>query len=399
MSTIQYRGFNQEGIKVVGCKNLKDVGEMETYLNNNKIYNYEIFESKVKYKKGVSEIVSSKELSIFCRQMSVLFFSNITLMEGVLLLSEQSENKQLKIALSEIYNHMQNGLTFSEAIGMYDFIFHLYLINMITIGENSGTLDDVFSKMSEYYHKENTIRKKLKSALTYPLILTTMMSAIVWILIIKILPMFNDILTSMGGEMPNITKAILSVSTFINNNGLIFIIVILVALFILIFYVQTEKGNYWFDRMKVKTKVGKFIYGKVISARFARSLSILLKSGVQIVNAMEQVNSLLQNKYLEEKFKIAFERVKGGTDLSDSLKDVGIFPPLFLKMVIIGQTTGHLDEMLSRSANIFDEEVDDALEKTTSMIEPLLIIILSIIVGVILLSVMLPMISIMTNIS
>lgn len=399
MSTIQYRGYNVEGIKVTGCKNFKDTKQMETYLMDNNIYNYEIFESQVKYKKGMSQIASAKELSIFCRQMSVLFFSNITLMEGVLLLSEQSENKELKISLKEIYNHMQNGLTFSEAISMYDFVFHSYLINMITIGENSGTLDEVFSKMSEYYDKENKIRKKLKSALTYPLILTTMMAAIVWLLIIKILPMFNDILMSMGGEMPHITKVILSVSNFINKNGLIFAICI-VAIFLFVFaYIKTEKGRYWFDKTKVKSKVGKFVYGKVISSRFARSLSILLKSGVQIVNAMEQVNSMLENKYLEEKFKIAFERVKGGTDLADTLKDMGIFPPLFLKMVVIGQTTGHLDEMLSRSANIFDEEVEDALEKTTSMVEPLLIIVLSVIVGIILLSVMLPMISIMTNIS
>ncbi len=392
-----YQGF-KEGINVGGCSELFNKNALAEYLEKKSITNYQIFDTNTRYPKTLQKLVSNKEMSIFCRQMSFVFLSDITVMEGLLLISEQCDSLQLKLSLNEIYNHMENGMTFSDAISMYTNIFNNYFINMIRIGESSGTLDSVFLKLSDFFEKENNLNKKVKSALTYPAILSIMMAAVIVLLIVKVLPMFGNILKSFGQDMPIITSWILSVSVFLSNFGLVIIASIIGLAVILVFCANTEKGKYFFDKLKVKNKIFRDLYSKVTVARFAHSLGILLKSGINIVTALKEVNSLVENKYLRIKLDKALESVEGGADLAESLKKVGIFQPLFIKMVVIGSATGRLDEMLEKTAMLFDEEVSDSLQKMTALIEPLLIIFLSVVVGIILISVMLPMINIMTNI-
>lgn len=398
MITFTFIAYNGEGLKVCGAKSCASEESLKEYLDKNGLSNYKYFKSKTKYKKDNFKNISSKELSIFCRQMSVIFFSQITLMEGVLLLSEQSENEQLKIALCEIYEHMSYGYTFAESIGMYDNIFGKYLINMIFVGETSGTLDNIFSIMSNYFEKEDIMRRKIKSAVMYPAILAVLMGVIILFLILKILPMFQETLYKMGHDIPNITKVILNASNFINNYLIYFVIVAAAIILAFSYYIKTEKGRIRFDKLKVTVPISKYIYARIITARFSRCLSILLKSGVQLLNALDETRSLIDNVYIDEKFSKSVAKIKAGNDLSDSLSDMKLFPPLFLKIVMIGQATGHLDDMLDKSAAVFDSEVDESLERFRVMIEPILIIILSVIVGIILVSVMIPMISIMNNI-
>ena len=398
MPTFTYKGINAEGRRVCGSCSYPTQALAEEYLQKRELTGISVFASKTKYSSGLYSVVAPKELSIFCREMSVMFFSHITLMEGLQLLREQSENKQLKVAIGEVYDHMGAGFTFAEAMGMYDHIFSAYLLNMITIGETSGTLDSVFSRMAEYFDKEYRIRKKLKAAVTYPLLLTVLMGAILVLLIIRILPMFERTLSSMGGEMPLATNIIFAVANFLGSYALIILIAIAAVVFLYVLYVRTDKGRMWLDKTKLSFPVSRFIQTRILTARFSRSLAILLKSGVQLLNAMEDITVLMDNKHLEIKFAAALRQIKEGRNLPEVLGEIGIFPPLFLKLVTVGNTTGHLDEMLDRSAGILDEEVDDAVERITVTIEPALIIVLSVVVGVILLSVMLPMISIMNAI-
>ncbi|MDR1533267.1 MAG: type II secretion system F family protein, partial [Clostridiales bacterium] len=363
MLTFTYIGYNDEGKRKCGSGRYAKMEDMRQHLESAGIKSFEVFESRTEYSTKTFRFISPKELSIFCRQMSVLFFSHITLMEGMLLLSEQSENKQLKIALREIYSHMERGYTFAQSIGMYDHLFTPYLLNMIIIGEESGTLDTVLAHMSGYYEKEARMRKKLRAAVMYPAVLSVLMAGIILVLILKILPMFNDILMNMGGEMPAVTSLILSGSLFITRYLPVIALVLAAVILALIFYARSEPGGKWLDRLKVSVPVGKFLNSRVITSRFARSMAILLKSGVQILNAMGDVAQLIENRYIKEQFAQAERKVRDGQELSDALSDMGIFPPLFLKMVIVGQKTGHLDEILDRSASIFDEEVDDAIER------------------------------------
>jgi type IV pilus assembly protein PilC len=398
VATFTFIAYDAEGRQVRGAKKFMSQNQMEDYLTRQQCSHFEIFPSETAYKTGAFALVSPKELSIFCRQMSVLFFSHITLMEGLLLLASQTDNKQLKISLREIYERMKESHTFGESMGMYHHIFGSYLLNMITIGETSGALDSVFIRMSAYFEKESKIRKKLKAAVTYPSILTVLMGAIVLLLILKILPMFQSTLATLGGETPASTKVIFAAANFIRRY--IALIVAAAALIVAaaVLLPHSRKGRYWLDKMKVKVPMSKFLHVRVITTRFSRSLAILLKSGVQLLNAMEEIIVLIDNHYLEDQFKNAFLKVKEGQNLADVLSGIDVFPPLFLRMVAIGDSTGHLDEMLEKSASVFDDEVDEAIERITMMVEPALIIVLSVVVGIILLSVMLPMINIMNAI-
>ena len=398
MPTFTYKANDNENVRICGSCKAESEEAAKRHIEAKGLQNAVVFRSETAYRSGLYKLVSPKELSIFCRQMSVLFFSQITLMEGVVLLAEQAGNKSLKMALVEIHSLMEQGYTLAETMGMYPHIFGSYLLNMVSIGEVSGTLDVVFADMSNYFDKESKLRKKLASAITYPAILTVLMAGIVVLLILKILPMFGDILVSMGGEMPGVTQAMVSASNFLVRN-LPFILgaIVLLIVFYRVF-LRTNAGKKWHDGLKLKAPFSKYITTRVITARFARSMSLLLKSGVQIVNALEETKSLIDNHYLAKKFDGVVTNVRNGMDLDAALRTLGIFPPLFLKMVHIGQTTGHLDTMMERSAVMFEEDVEEALDKLTVMLEPILIITLSVIVGVILISVMLPMIEIMKQI-
>ncbi len=395
MSTFLYKGFTSEGTKVGGAKNFSNAGEMEKYAKELGIEGVEVFESKTKFTTTQYRYVDPKELSIFCKQMSVVFFSYITLMEGILMLADQSDNEELKTALTEIHDLMDKGYTFAETIAMYDHIFGRYLIKMIFIGEASGNLDVIFADMSSYYEKENNIRKKIKAAITYPVTLSIMMLAIIVFLVRSILPMFDSMLTSMGAAPSLVTGSIIAITEFFNTYGIIFLLGFVAVVVGLNFYFKTEKGSFALDKLKTKLPGVKYITARVITTRFARSLAILLKSGIQVVSAIEQSIVLVDNTYLNKKFVTAYEKIKDGEDLANTLEEIGIFPNLFIKMIIIGQSTGNLDVMLDKSSNLFEDEVDDAIDRTTRLIEPILITILSLIVGIILLAVMLPMINIM----
>ncbi|MBE6012035.1 MAG: type II secretion system F family protein [Lachnospiraceae bacterium] len=396
MPVFTYIGHNKDGYMAAGAKSFSSSDEMKQFLEKEGVVDFEVYESKTDYKEKLYASVSPIELSLFSKQMSVLFYSHMTLMEGIALLSSQTENKQLKIALDEIYYLMEKGRTFAEAMNMYNHIFPAYMLNMIIIGETSGTLDGVFQRLSKFYDKEGKVRKKIRSAALYPLVLGALMAGIILLLIVKIIPMFDNILINMGGELPTATAAILGASNFISRNIIIILLLLIAGAVAFKRYINTEKGSLWFDEYKLKSKLTKYIFTRSLTAKVSRSLSLLIKSGVQILNAMEIITPLLENKHLENKFKEANQKLKEGGELKDVFEEIGIFPPLFIRMLIIGQSSGHLDEMLDKCADVFDDEADDAIEKLAAMIEPVLIIILSIIVGIILLSVMLPMIDIMT---
>ncbi len=398
MKTYVYRAYNKDGIRFGGSLKAESEQSAIKHIESKNLENPIVFESETKYTIRRYRLVGPKELSIFCRQMSVMFSSEITLSEGVKLLAEQAENKNLKTALSEISDHMDKATTFAEAACMYPHIFGTYLTSMISIGEESGSLDTVFSEMASYFGKDDKVRRRLRSAITYPAVLTVLMTAIILFLILKILPMFGDLLESMGSESTGLTSIVLAVSAFFSMYlwvilGAATVIVILVILFL-----RSGKGIIWLDKRKLTFPVARYVYTRLITAKFARSLAILLKSGIQLLNALDEVSILIDNKYLDGKFAKVIEDVRGGTKLSEAVTSLGIFPGLFVKMIIVGESTGRIDEMLSRSAGVFDSEVDEAIEKLTLMVEPLLIIVLSVVVGTILVSVMLPMISVMNSI-
>jgi type IV pilus assembly protein PilC len=361
-----------------------------------------LVESRVKGKEfevsGLGGKINAKDIAVFCRQFAVIISSGITLLEAIGILRDQASKKRMKIILDDIYSELQKGRVLSEAITPYDDMFPEFMKNMIKVGEASGALDTILNQMAEYYEHDYKIRKKVKGAMTYPAILGVLTVGVVVLLMVAVIPMFSDMLSSMGGEMPGITKILMAISNFMVNNLLVITVVVTLAIVFFTYWIKTERGRLWFDGLKLKLPVIKTTVIKTITARFARSMSILLKSGIPIVNAMEIMEDLIGNKAIQENFSTAANDIQEGKGIAGPMKSLGIFPPLLIHMIVVGESTGELDEMLGRTAGFFDEEVEEAIEKAVTMIEPAMIIIMAAIIGVIIISVMLPMVSIMETV-
>ncbi len=343
--------------------------------------------------------LSAKELSVFSRQFAVLINAGVTLIQAVSILQEQVSNPRLRDALAEIYEDMQKGRVLSAAMANFPDVFPDFMMNMIRIGEASGALDMVLNRIAGYYENDSRIRRKVRSALTYPAILLLLTIGVVVLLMVKIVPMFSDILSGMGAEMPAITKALVAVSTFTQHNFLYIAAVVAAAVFIFTQWKKSEAGRLSYDAFMLRVPMIGKVLTKTITARFARSLSILLKSGIPVIRSIEIIGDLLGNRDVERRFAAARDEISQGKGIAGPLKKLDIFPPLLIHMISVGESTGELDDMLDRTAGFFDDEVDDAIARMTMMIEPLLIIILAGIVALVILSVMLPMISLYSSIS
>jgi type IV pilus assembly protein PilC len=338
-----------------------------------------------------------RELSLFCYHMGLILKSGIPMVEGIQLLSEEITDIRIKKALEVMYEDIKNGVDYHVALSKHK-IFPQYMISICKIGEITGTLDNVMDHLSKYYEKEDKLKRKLMSAVTYPAILLALMSCVILLLILKILPMFNDILNSVGGEMPQVTKVLLGASLFIKRYMIILAALIIVAAVGLYYLIRTTKGRIALDKFKLEFPPIKAVFQKLAAARFSMGMSLMLKSGIDSGEALEMAQTIVENSYVAQKIKECKDLVDNGLDTASAFSKIGVFPSLFIRMINIGYKTGELDNTMSRVSEIYDNEVDNALQKAATAIEPLLVIILSVVIGVILLTVMLPLINIMSSI-
>lgn len=340
---------------------------------------------------------SPSQLAILCYQMSLVFKSGISLVEGISLLSTEMEDPKLQEVLANVNKELAGAVRIYEAFEMQN-AFPDYMIRMIQIGELSGGLDEVMEHLSEYYEKIDHLNKRLQNAVTYPLLLMALMIVIIGILFVKVLPMFRDILQSIGGDMPRITSYVMSISDGLKSNGLI-ILIILGALFVgLGIYFKSPSGKIQSDVLKLKLPVIKKTYTKIYAAKFSETMALLLKNGISYSESLLMVSKVVDNSILEGKILSYQKLVVTGEDDENSFKEIGIFPNLLVRMIKIGYKTGELDHMMAKVSKIYETEVDRELNRLTSTVEPILIIVLSLVVGVILLTVMLPLINIMSSI-
>lgn len=399
MPEFSYKAKNMQGNMLSGVLEAASGEALESLLNER---GYFLLESRLNEQSlslsGFTERVNKRDLAVFCRQLSVVLNSGITILEAVTILSAQVQKKSFRAALTTVRDDLQKGRLLSQAIGSFPSIFPEFLVNMVRIGEASGTLETVAERMAEYYENEDRINRKVKSAMTYPTILGVMLVGVVILLMVAVLPTFSGVLKDMGGQMPGITRALMAMSAFMSSN----IVYIMAGIGGLIgfryYYIRTENGRLRSDTFKITYSPFKNVNVKVVTARFARSLAILLKSGMNIINAFDLMAGLMGNRAVERRFLKSAEEVEQGRGISESLAKMELFPPLLLHMVAVGEQTGELDQMLDRTSGFFDDEVDAAIQKMTAMLEPLMIVILAGVIAVVLLSIFLPMLEIMNTI-
>ncbi len=338
-----------------------------------------------------SKKIKLKPLAIFCRQFATLINAGITAIKSLDILFQQTVDKNLKACIGRVYEAVQKGEAMSEAFRKQGAAFPELFINMVMTGESAGNLDQVLIRMADHYEKENKMKNKIKGAMIYPIVLATLTVVMVIIMLVFVLPSFIGIITAGGGEIPLPTKILLGLSSFLQRfwwlvGGIIVLIVIGWRGF-----KRSEGGRLWWDTKKI----GMPIIGKslkmIYAARFARTLSTLISSGIQMLLSIEITSRVIGNQLIQNKLVTVTEDIRKGTSLSSSIQKIEEFPAMIHNMISVGEESGLLDDILTKTAAFFDEESDAAISRLVGLLEPLMIILMAVIIGFIVISIALPM--------
>lgn len=338
--------------------------------------------------------VKAKDLAVFCKQFQSILHAGVTVIQALGMLGEQCENKKLQNAVQEIKVLVEKGDTLAGAMSTLPDVFPSILINMVEAGEASGSLETTFDRMATHFDKDAKIKGMVMQAMIYPCVLLIVIVAVVIIMLVKVVPSFQDTFDSAGGKLPAITLAVVAVSNFLISKWPFFlggIVLIVVGIRI---FMKTDQGAVFFGTLSMKAPIFGDLTIKSASARLTRTLSTLMASGIPMVAAIEIVAKLMSNRLVQVAVQDAKNEVERGVALSQPLEDSGVFPPLLCHMTRIGEETGNMEEMLEKVADYYDEEVEAATQAVTAIMEPLIIIIMAVIVVPIMLAIMAPMLSI-----
>ncbi|MBD7911680.1 type II secretion system F family protein [Clostridium cibarium] len=394
MKRFKYKAMKSDGSKVEGEYESYSKDLVLSMITSNGYYPLrieEIVESK-KIEFKFRKKVKLKDLSVFCRQLYTMLDAGISITNALNILRNQLYNYSLKDAISQIEADVKKGEMLSDAMKKHGDIFPNLVTSMVESGEVSGNLDEMMLRLSVNYEKENRINKKVVSAMIYPIILSIVAVLAVMIIMIFVMPIFIQIFNDMDVKLPIVTKALLAVSGFLQRD-IIFILLIIMALIGgFIYYKQTEKGMWFVSKAKLKMPIIGKLSKKIIVSRFTRTLSTLMASGVSLIQALPIVGAVLGNKVAGEAIATIRERVARGEGLSDPIKRIEIFPPMLSSMIKIGEEAGSLDDILNKTADFYDEEVEEAIQNVTALIEPLLIIVMGVVIGFIVAAIMLPIV-------
>jgi type IV pilus assembly protein PilC len=340
-------------------------------------------------------------MTAFTRQLATLINAGLPLLRGLQVLIKQEKNSALKRAVGEMAESIEAGSTFAEALSQHPRIFNKLFVNMVKAGEIGGVLDVVLLRLSEFMEKAQKIKSKIISAMVYPVVVLIMASAILTLLMVFIVPKFQEIFKDLleGQALPGLTQFVLAVSRTMTLR-LPFVII---GIFILVFLVKligkTRTGRYGIDRIKLSLPIFGVLNRKTAIGRFTRTLGTLMTSGVPVLQALNIVRDTVQNEVIGRAISLVHDSVKEGENMAPPLEASGAFPPIVVSMVEVGEETGELPEMLMKIADNYDDEVDNTVAGMTSIIEPILIICLALIVGTIVISLFLPLISIIGKLS
>ena len=335
---------------------------------------------------------------MFCRQLATLLKAGTPIADSIRLLSDQVSSKALKKALNEVYRDIRSGTAFSEACKKFPKIFDKVFINMILAGETSGDLERVMDQLAIFYEKEHKIHGKVKSAMMYPIVVSIVAVIVVIILLTKVLPSLLDNLLSVGGEIPLPTKMVLALSNFMIDYWYICVLFVVLIGFIYMVIKRNPKGQYMLDLVKLKIPVFGTLAQKQIIARISRTMASLFASSVPVLQILRMSGEVSGNKVFEKVLEESRKSLRRGASLSMPLAQSWVFPNIVSHMVAIGEETGQLDTMLEKIADFYEEEVDQIASRLSAILEPLMIAILGIIVGLIVLAAMMPMFSIYENV-
>lgn len=397
MALYYYKCKNLAGEEIQGVYEAKNEAAVASMIKQKGFYPIKI---KLRDDKNILEKfkrlifrVEKKDLAIFCRQFALMVESGILIIESLEILEKQTENKRLRFAVGRMIHDIKRGMTITDAFRNHPELFSEMFVYMIEAGELTGNIDSVLNKLALHYEKSARQSEKIKNAMIYPVVLSLVSLAVAVFLVANVLPIFAGMFEEAGAHLPTVTRIML----MIGERHKIILLTLLPALILVIIivnsYAATQKGSYNIDKMKLAAPISGRLWSRMLSADFCRLLSILVSSGIPLLQAIKVAGKTLNNQVFKKELELAREGIRHGKGFAEVMNPE-VFPAIMLKMIAVGEETGNLEYMLDKAAVFFESEVEFAEERLLTLVEPAMILIMSLIIGFIVLSVVLPMFSI-----
>jgi len=387
MPTYSWEGKNRTGRVVKGTMEAKSIDAVYSQLNSQLITPIKVVETKEKKSKGG---IPTKDKVVFTRQFSTMIDAGLPLVQSLEILASQQPNKVFKDVLYQIKSDVEQGSTLSEALKKHPKVFDDLYVSLVAAGEMGGMLDQILNRLASYMEKSEKLVKRVKGAMTYPAVVIGIAIVVVAVILIFVIPVFQKMFADFGGELPAPTQFVINLSNALKKYG-IFMAMGIFALFTMIKkYYGTPGGRLKIDALLLKAPVISDLIRKSAVARFTRTLGTMISSGVQILDGLEIVSKTAGNKVIENAIMEARISISQGKTVAEPIGQSGVFPPMVVQMIAVGEATGAMDNMLNKIADFYEEEVDAAVDALTAMIEPLLMVFLGTALGGLIISMYLP---------
>jgi general secretion pathway protein F len=398
MPVFEYTALDTNSKRVKGVLDAETAQAARTKLREMALLPVQVGEATARTAKPAREInvsdffkrAKTSDIALFTRQLAVLLQAGMPLMDALNAVLEQIDNKALTRIVYQIKEGISEGAALSATLAQHRRYFPKLYVNMVKAGESSGALEVVLFRLAEYMEKQLTLRRKVVSAMLYPALMSVVGFGVLFFLLTYIIPTITKIFFQLNRALPTPTIILINVSAFMRTYWLAIFALVPVTVIILNRYLKTETGGTAWDRIKLSLPIFGKLNRKLAVARFARTLGTLTQSGVNLIDSMEIVKSIVNNRVIAQAIDRAQEDVRKGEDLAGSLRRSAVFPPVVIHMVALGERSGQLEDMLLRIADTYDDDVDTTLLGLVSLLEPLMIVVMAVIVGFIVLAILLP---------
>jgi len=388
-----WKGKNSYGEKRKGVIEAPNIDSARGHLKKIRITTTKIKEKPKDLFENVEMFkpkVTGKDVVVFTRQLSTMIDAGLPLVQGLEILGNQQENPTFKKILLQVRSDVETGTTFADALKKHPKVFDSLFCNMVEAGEIGGILDTILSRLSIFMEKSMVLKKRVKGAMTYPIICLCISIVILGVILIFVVPVFDKMFADFGSALPIPTQIVVNMSNFVKHNFLYGIAFIAFAIFAFKKFYATEKGEKKIDALILQFPVFGDLIRKVAVAKFSRTLGTMLKSGVPILESLQVVARTAGNKVIETAIYRTSEAISEGRPIAEPLEETGVFPSMVVQMINVGEAVGALDAMLEKIADFYDEEVDQAVDNLTAMIEPFMMVFLGGMIGALVVAMYLP---------
>ena len=401
MAEFQYRVITPEGKEKKGTMEGKSIEQVTGVLKAQKNVILSVSEASLMNRDinfSLGGRVSARDYSIFCRQFVSIISAGVSIINALEMMRDQTENRTLKKALGEVYEDVSKGESMAGAMKKHSKVFPSMLCNMVEAGEASGSMEVAFERMAVQFEKENKLKQSVKKAMIYPIVLLVVMVGVLFLMMIWVIPNFMGMFAELDTELPPITQAVVNMSDFVIAKWWLILLVVAAAIALFKAYAASPSGTFVLGGIALKIPVFGKLQTKSECARLGRTLCTLLGAGVPMMDAIEITGRSMENVHYKKAMMDAKDQVMRGMALSRPLKTCGLFPPMVVHMVSIGEETGNIETMLENVANYYEDDVQVATEQVMALMEPMIIVVMAIVVGVLIMAIMQPMLTLYESI-